>query len=196
MFKPVFTLVNGEIELIKIPFPPTKEIASFLDDPQIYLKEEFFIPDGKSGVQTIRFPYSFNLVRAFDHWHVKSKLKGSLRYAPYYDVDHISNAFNITQNIMKSFAEATENRGGKPIIGFFPTCDDMKHFARSEAFVYDDLMSSMNELGIVTIDYGREIFKSVGSKFYSLYHQGCNGHFNTKGNSLIAEIVTKKIFNQ
>ena len=193
-FKPIYYLEEDSLRHVEIDFPAKEEIISFIENPKFFLPHDYFVPYGHSGVQQIKFPFSISFLKAFKHWHVKSKLSGSIRHMQFYEPSHKSKALQITKKIFEQFIEVARKRGASPVIGFFPTCVDLENFARNKFFVYDILLDYLQNMEVKIIDFGREIYRTHPLNFSSLYYNQCNGHFNAKGNRVVAKIANSYLF--
>jgi hypothetical protein len=194
-FKPRFVDRNGGVELVPIPEVAAPDIQGFLKDPALYLPNEYFLPDGPSGIQAIKFPYSLVLLKAiFQNHHVYTKLTGIPRYAEFYRPEHPSHGLEVTYGILRSFAREAAARGQIPIVTFVPTCGDLAYFNTTGVFPYDRLTKMIAAQNIRYIDFGEQIAKRIkGSPPKNLYRGTCSSysgyHFNEVGYRLLAEIA-------
>lgn len=190
-FKPRFIIINSNLSLIKIPTLSKFEIKKFLETPKEFLKYEYFIPSGESGVQISSFPYTISLIKTFNHYHLKAVLKKESRVKKFYETEHKSQALQITELIMKDFHRDALKKKLIPIITIIPTCRDFEHRAIHGVFPYENLSKKLNSYNSLFIDFGLEIVLS-NKNFRDLYIN-CSAHMNEIGNEFLAEIFEKKL---
>ena len=103
-FKPRYIIDDDNLKLISIPKISNEKIYNFLEQPKKYLSNEYFIPNGASGIQHLSFPYTIKIVKSFNHWHVKKKIRNiPARHIEFYSKDHASKGLKLTYEIMNDF---------------------------------------------------------------------------------------------
>ena len=189
--KPRFIIINNKLSLIK-PISLSKiEFKEFLVFPQKFLKYEYFIPFGYSGVQVASFPYTVSFVKAFKHYHVRAIFNNKSRIEEFYEHKHKSQSLQITEMIMKEFDKNVRIKSLTPILTIIPTCRDFVHKDIYGDFPYKNLSEELNKYSPFFIDFGLEIIKNRSS-FNDLYFN-CSSHMNEIGNQVLAEIFERKL---
>ena len=195
LFKPRYILQKEELKLVILPNISKKNIDYFLQEPQKYLKHEYFLPNGESGVQFLRFPFTINIIKSLNHWHLKKKInRNPSRLVDFYQPNHNSNGLNITYKILNHFYNKVISDGNIPIITVFPTCRDLEYFKKFEKFPYDNLIKLLEQNKIKHINFGLIIKNSSGNDFKKLYDR-CGGHFNKIGETLISKSFYEYVRN-
>ena len=190
-FKPRFIIINDNLSLIKNISLSKLEIKDFLASPKIFLKYDYFVPSGDSGLQIASFPYLVTLIRAFNHYHVRAILNSKSRINEFYEIKHKSEAFKITELIMKDFDRSARNKNLIPILTIIPSCNDFKQRDIYGKFPYENLSNELNNFTPLFIDFGLEII--LNKKNYKDLYINCSSHLNKFGNQVLAEIFEKKI---
>lgn len=189
--KPRFVIKNKKLTLIK-PINLSKlEFKEFLMFPQKFLKYEYFIPTGDSGVQIASFPYLISVFKTVNHYHIKAIFKNKSRIEEFYEQKHNSQALQITQMIMNEFEKNARAKGMIPILTIIPTCRDFEHKNIYGDFPYKNLSIELNKDRYFFIDFGSEIIK-YRSNYKDLYFN-CSSHMNEIGNQVLAEIFVRKL---
>lgn len=193
LFKPRYIIHNGELKLISIPNISNKNINNFLKQPKNYLNNEYFIPNGESGIQLLKFPYTLKIVKSLNHWHLKKKInRNPSRLNEFYLPNHNSNGLNTTYQILNSFYQKVISESNIPVVTVFPTCRDLEYFNKFKKFPYESLIKLLEKNQIKYIDFGLIIMNKSGSNFRKLYDK-CGGHFNEAGEMLISKVFYKYI---
>jgi hypothetical protein len=195
-FKPRFVDRDDGIELVPPPQIAAPDIQKFLQHPESYLANEYFLPGGASGVQAREFPYWWAMLKAmFTNYHIHAKLRGIPRHADFYHPGHPSHGLNVTYGILKSFAQEGVARGQIPVVTLIPTREDLTYFNETGIFTYDPLAKMLAAQGIRYINFGEQIARRLkGSRPDSLY-QVSSGHFNEAGNQVVAEIASEYLMS-
>jgi len=189
--KPRFIIINNKLTLIKTINLTKLEFKEFLSSPKKFLKYEYFIPSGDSGVQIASFPYSASLVKALKHYHVRAFLNNKSRTEEFYEQNHKSQSLQITEKIMKEFERSAREKGLIPIVTIIPTCRDFEHKNIHGDFPYKNLSKELNKHSSFFIDFGLEIIQ-YKSNYKDLY-VNCSSHMNKIGNQVLSEIFKIKI---
>lgn len=192
-FKPRFIIDDDELKLISTPKIPNEKIFNFLKQPEKYLNNEYFIPNGPSGIQHLGFPYSIKVLKSFNHWHVQKKIRNiPVRYIEFYSQDHSSKGLKLTNEIMNDFYNQATASGLTAILTVFPTCRDLEYFSEHRKYPYESLINLFEQTGIKYIDFGPIFISRNKNNFENLY-QECRGHFNEEGEALISEVIYEYI---
>lgn len=190
-FKPRYILKDNELKLIPLPNIPKEKISDYLENPKNFLDYEYFIPNGPSGIQYWKFPYTLKVLKSFNHWAVKQKIQNiNVSYSNFYEMDHLSNGLNLSFRIMSNFYELSKTQGLVPIITVFPTCRDLEYFSKYKKLPYNNLIRMFEKKNYMFIDFG-STFIEKSKKNYDRFFQECSGHFNEDGEVLVAKTILK-----
>ena len=190
-FKPRFILQDNKLNLISIPKITEQNISDFLLNPHKYLNHEYFIPNGPSGVQYWKFPYTLNVFKSFNHWQIKQKIKRvDAKYSKFYNLNHPSEAIQITYRILIDFYQTSKLKGLKPIITVFPTCRDLMYYSKNKQVPYKNLIDMLEKENLNYIDFSNVLIEK-SKKDFDKYYEECSGHYNSQGELIIAETIYK-----
>ncbi len=193
VFKPRYIINNDQLKLVPLPDIQKKNINDFLSYPKKYLKEEYFLPNNESGIQTLKFPFILNILKSFNHWHIKKKIFfNPSRLVDFYSPNHKSQALQITYKIMHSFYLEAKRLGLKPVLTVFPTCRDLEYFQKYNKYPYENLIALLQQENLRYIDFGPIIMEHSKNNFKKLYDR-CGGHFNVKGETLVSNVIKEFI---
>ena len=188
-FKPRYIIHKNKLKLVPIPNIKEKNINDFLEYPNKYLYNEYFLPDGESGIQHLKFPYILNVVKSLNHWHLKSKiLLSPSRLVDFYSPDHKSQGLKITYEILYSFYTKAKSQGLEPVLTIFPTCGDLKYYKKYNKYPYENLIKILKKKELRHIDFGPIFINFKDNDFEELYIR-CSGHFNIQGEKLVSETI-------
>jgi hypothetical protein len=185
--KPRFILKNNKIELVKIP------ILESTDKNKIYnlLEHEYFLPGKETGIiNGINFSYTYNLyVILTSHHKFRAFFKNEPHSKQFYNINHKSNALEITFLILKEFNNLAIKKKQTPLVTIIPHCKDLKYYKDNKRIPYQNLIYKLDLEKILYLDFLPEIFLR-SPNFKELYNNDCEGqHFNEKGNIIISEIL-------
>ncbi len=189
--KPRFILKNNNLSLIQINSLTKLTFNELLVSPQKLLKYEYFNPLGESGVQIASFPYTITFIKAFKHYHVRAILNKESRVKEFYESKHKSEAFKITELIMKEFYRNVSLKNLTPILTIIPACRDFKHRDIYGKFPYENLSIELKNYTTNFIDFGSEII--LNKINYKDLYDNCSSHMNKFGNLVLAQIFEKKL---
>ena len=201
-FKPRFVLnEEDELQLIEMPAFNEQEYADFFIQPDKYLKHDYFVPGGEAGQQFFKFPYTFNLIKAFHHIRIKAKLKkirgrSSEYYFDLYNPDHPTSALFITAAIMKNFVNEAKERGQKPVLTILPMPYDFIHFRKTGKWPYQNLIDLLEQQQLKVLNVGAYMMDSIGDQDLCGFFTDCFGHPNKKGDQLIANAIYEYLKDQ
>ena len=189
--KPRFIIANNELTLIQTINLSKLDFKEFLGTPQTFLKYDYFIPFGYSGVQIASFPYLASLFKAFNHYHVRAIFNNKSRIEEFYEPKHKSQSLQVTEMIMKEFERSARANGLIPILTIIPTCRDFEHKKIYGDFPYKNLSKELHKHSSFFIDFGFEIIQNELS--YKDLYFNCSSHMNKIGNQALAEIFERKL---
>ena len=192
--KPVFISANDSLKLIEIPDIHNENFKNFQENPNEFLKHDFFKIGSQSGIYNKRFPFSFTLFKSFlSNWKITSQLNYFSGYQPFYDKNHSSGALEITKLIIEEFNTDVIKNNSKPIITIIPTYRDFEYFEKYGIFPYQTLIEELNDK-IELIDFGMEFLSEINSLdmdiLLDLYIEPA-GHMNEKGHYLLSKVFVK-----
>jgi hypothetical protein len=100
----------GELQLIPIESPSPDQLKEIMASPGKFLHNEYFVPDGPSGLVSESFPYISTTVRSLWSYKIHAALRRESPYAAFYRENHPSQALEISRRILLMFAQ--ERDGG------------------------------------------------------------------------------------
>ena len=194
MFKPRFILdENNQLEQISLPAFKLTDYNSFIENPNSYLKHEYFLPAESSGLERLEFPYSYTFIRSLlFHPKFKTIFKGEPAHLAFYRPNHPSNSLNITAAIMIQFCKTAIDREQFPLLTIIPYLNDFQYFNKSGKWAYQSLIDQLHRNGVQVLNIGKEMMKLEETQDYKIYFAG-EGHFNAKGDSIMAGILARHI---
>ena len=194
--KPRFVLDEVEIRYVGIPQIDADRVQSFLHNPKGFLKHEWFLPGGNSGISMVTFPYSLSLAHTiFNNHHIRAKLADKPRHLEFYDLKHESRALLLTERIIDRYVAEAEGRGQFPIVTVIPTCGDLKYQKQHGSFPYRPLTDYATTRGYNLIDFGVSLSQRLNGIDPESLYISCNGHLNEKGYAYLAEIAYEYLKN-
>ncbi|MBI1883167.1 MAG: SGNH/GDSL hydrolase family protein [Chlamydiae bacterium] len=186
LFKPRFILRDGNLIQLPICIQTENDFHLLENSPEKILMYDEFLERPRRD-----FPYTIALLRwlGFD-FHVKAKLKGIPRYNAFYKSDHTSGALQLTVNMMRSFSQDVLLSGRVPIVLLIPTGIDMLYTRKVGKWPDQPLVEALEKEKFNVIHAGPALLKKIGDADPCSLYEECNGHFNSKGYKLLAEIVS------
>ena len=189
-FKPRFILHhNNRLRLIPIPSFSDTAYLSFARRPHLYLKNEYFIPEGPSGIQYLRIPYTYRALKVFGYFRVQSKLKRELSYAAFYRHDHPSNGLHVTSHIIQNFHREAKENDKIPIVIILPTLKDLVFYQNRRYWVYQNLIDDLSGKNLSPLNVGTAMINHLGEDSPKTLFATTSPHPNKDGNKVIASIV-------
>lgn len=194
-FKPRFLVDEaGMLELVPFETSDEEELAHTLEfASEETLPHEYFVPEGPSGNQWSRFPYTLRLAGAFGHFKVRAKLAGRPWFAEFYAPDHASGGLEVTARILERFHRAATERGKRVVLLVIPTGLDLVHYRSTGVWVYEPLLARATELGLELVNLGPPLMDHVGGGAPCELFLRCDGHLNEKGNAALASIMAVEL---
>jgi len=189
-FKPRFIIGEGG-SLLTIPLPdfPQAQYPEVVRDPGRYLAHEYFLPGGSSGIQALRFPYTWTALRAFGNFHVVAELRGLPWWLEFYERDHPSDALSVTAAVLARFHEAVLQRGRTPIVAVIPAGPDLLIFREHGSWTYQPLLDALTSRGIDVLNFGDGLVQWLGSREPDVLFDDISRHFNEVGNRALADVA-------
>jgi hypothetical protein len=189
-YKPKFIIDGtGNLQLIKLPTFKSSEYIDVLYYPGKYLKYDYFLPDGDSGLIRPSFPYTLTLLKLVNHYHVNAKLKGIPWFMPFYEPDHLSNGLEVTGRVMLEFEKLAKQRGQLPVLTVIPTGLDLMYYRNHKVWPYQNLIDFIKESGSEVINFGPGINARLGDTDPCTLFDTCKAHYNEQGYEYLGEIA-------
>ena len=190
--KPRFISESDSLKLIRIPNIDSSFI-DFKNNPNKYLKHEFFSIGSESGIYPKKFPYSFTLLKSLiSNWKIKSLFGYFSGYQPFYNINHKSEGLKITKLILESFVYKSKKRGVTPIVTILPTYRDFEYYGKYNYFPYQKLIEKLDSSFLI-IDYGSKIIRRQDQfnlkEILNLYKTK-HGHMNENGHKILSSIFS------
>lgn len=187
--KPRFIVgAGGQQEMIPLPKLTAAEYDAFIKDPLPELPYEFFLPGGATGVQALRFPYTWALLKSapalFSLWR-----QGTPQYFNFFKRDHPSGALAVTLALMKAFRQEAAARGKSSLIVLVPIPPDLLYFQKHGRWVFQEMMDDLSREEIKYLNLGPGILTYLGSRDPCELFRDCKGHFTEEGYELMAKLV-------
>jgi hypothetical protein len=121
------------------------------------------------------------------------------------DPSHPSRALAITEAIIDQFVQTARKRGKRPIVSFLPLAREYPTRFRNGKWVYSELYAWCQFKGYECFDAGTALVEKLGASqlqsvqgicryFCPAAHLG--GHYNARGNALLAEVTIDYLAHQ
>jgi lysophospholipase L1-like esterase len=199
--KPRFIL-NHQGQLTLVPIPPLSksEYYEMKHNPGRFLHHEFFLPDGPSGRQMVKFPYLWGMTKAC--WFLLKNHGSGENYQDFYQPGHPSQGLKVMTAIIEEFRHAAQTRGKRPVIMIIPTHYDIQIYQSRQKWNYQPLLDCLAEGHLDYIDAGPRIIHYLnGAASRTLYPPKLGFHLTEEGNRLLAQILhdfltTRNILNR
>jgi hypothetical protein len=182
--KPRYIVNGNSLLYVKIP----EYYPNNIEDILSYLHNEYFIPDGESGIiSSLDFPFTLTAIKfAFNHYHITAKIKREPRHMAFYNYTHPSKALAVTTKIMETFIEEAKVRNQRPLITIVPTCRDFQYFESHSVLPYQNIIDALGQKNISVFDFAIPMLR-YETNYHELYHE-CSAHPNEEGYSLMAKV--------
>ena len=189
-FKPRFVIDReGSLKLVPLPTFTKAQYKEVVLNPGLYLRNEYFLPNGSSGIILATFPYTFSVLKAFNQFHVKAKIHGKSWYQDFYNRDHPSMGLKVTTKILTSFYNEALERGQTPVLTIIPAGKDLLYFSEHGAWPYQSLIDELSHQQIPILNFGVGIMSHIPNKDPCLLFENCHAHYNEKGYRLLATVA-------
>ena len=190
--KPRFVLKGEELEHIPLPKLGYKELLEFYTRPADYLPYETFLPGSTNGSIPMGFPYSEVIIRYGMSDRVVNWLKGRPGWSDYVTAGHSSQSLEITAAIVRRFSETAAARRQQGVVLLYPTASSFKLYIAKGENVYQPLLdiSALHPIKYLYLHQFLQKSLQGASICEVLTREGsCTGHFNARGNKLVADAV-------
>jgi len=194
-YKPRFVLgADGRLELVPMPTLTEQEHLRLegAAAPQLDLEHESFHPGGPAGATSLRFPFTWSLVRNLGDFRMRARISGRTYYAEFYAPGHPLHGLEITREICKGFAEEAKRRGQHPLVMLLPNREDVDHFRKSKEWTYAPLARELETHGVELLDFGPSVAGRAGDRSLDEVYDH-TGHYRKEVDRLLAEFVLAKI---
>lgn len=190
--KPRFVLENDRLRLVEMPAWNQEEFLVATQSPENAFEHEAFLPDSEYGPVSLSFPYSWKAVKLLLSDRARSAILGHTSWEVFYRDDHPTQALRITSEIADLFVKTGQSRGKVPLVLIYPTGRSFKQFKETGRVVTRPLIENLERRRIPYLDLHAGFGKRVEKQgFCDLLTQPaqCAGHFNSKGNAMVSDIV-------
>ena len=189
-FKPRFVVDReGSLKLVPLPTFTKAQYQEVVWNPSLYLENEYFLPNGPSGITLATFPFTYSVLKAFNQFHVKAKIQGKSWYQDFYNKDHSSMGLTVTTHILTSFYKGALERGQTPVLTIIPGGKDLLYFSEHGAWPYQSLVDELSRQHIPLLNFGVGIMSHLANKDPCSLFENCHAHYNEKGYRLLATIA-------
>ena len=193
-FKPRFKLgARDELVLLPLHLPDTSQARAFIESPERFLTDEYFVPGSPAGPVRPRLPFTLSLVRLLVHPDVRAVLTGHPYWERYYRPGHDSGALETTMGIVRAFRDETSRKGQRLLIVLFPSPKTMSKPDAARARPYQPLIDRIHTERIPIVDLSEGILVRLSGRTpceIATQPGACRGHLNPEGNAWVAEIVS------
>lgn len=189
--KPRFVVeADGRLRLVPLRVFDYEGYSAIRERPEDHLVEEYFVPNGLSGIRRLRFPFSLSLLGARDHWNLRAHFRGVPGHLDFYRPDHPAEGLELMARILEAFRDDARERGQRPLIVIQANLLDFKYRLAQGEWPYAPLVERLNALGVASIQLG-EILLSEDEDLVaeSLYLENSAGHFSPQGNEAAAKAL-------
>jgi hypothetical protein len=164
-FKPRFVLTDtGGLRLVPPPDLTPQEFRDCLQSPETYLKDDYFVPGGHSGLGRFRFPYCVSLLGVLNHYYVRAVLRGEPYWAEFYRPDHPSKALAVSVGIIRAFVHDAREMGKLPIIAIYPHPFDLAYKKTHGRWTYQPLLDELDAAKIPYFEAGAFLLQALGGR--------------------------------
>jgi hypothetical protein len=192
-FKPRFKLdPRGELVLLPLSLPDTSQARAFIESPEQFLADEYFLPGSSAGPVRPRFPFTLSLIHLLLHPDVRAVLTGHPYWERYYRPGHDSGALETTVGIVRAFRDEAGRRGQRLMIVMFLSPKTMSRLEGASARPYQPLIDRIGAEGIPIVDLSDGILLRLSGRSpceIATQPRACRGHLNPEANAWVAEIV-------
>ncbi len=195
-FKPRFILEDENLRLIPLPTITYEELPAFFQAPKQYLAYETFFPGSDYGSVPFSFPYSFHLVQAASQEQTINWLLNKPSWEKFLHPGHPTGAFEITTSIMEAFVTECNLRNKRCLVLFFPSPSSFAWYHEQHTLAIQPLIDELNAQGIEQLALTPALSQILdGESFCEILSipERCAGHFNERGNYMIADIVANHL---
>lgn len=195
-FKPRFVL-NGNNELKLIPLPKaTSSEEQFLEcvkTPSKFLRHDYFLPGGPSGVQAPGFSYLLGIVGIRHHYRYTSMRSGTPAWQPFYDPDHPSKALQVTTAVVRAFFDEARRRGKTPVFAVFVSEVDLLLYYDTGRWTFQPLLDNLDAFGLPYVNTGSYFADELGERDMNKLYINGRDHPTPEGYRLQAIAVYRHL---
>ena len=192
-FKPRFRLDDrGGLKLLPMALPDSHHARDFIEFPERYLTDEYFLPGSPAGPVRLGFPFTLSALRLLFHPDVRAVLSGHTYWERFYRPGHASRALETTVGIVQAFQREAGSKGQRLLVVVFPSPKTMKKVGPTGDRPYHPLIDRLRDDRIPVVDLSHGILARLSGRSpceIAARSETCRGHYNAKGNALVAEIV-------
>lgn len=197
-FKPRFILEAGQLHLVSLPTPSFSDLQSLDSNMPQILPHEAYLPGNGAGgpVTNERFPYSLVALNLFLNDRVQNWILRKPSWGNFVQPGQTSGALEVTVAVVKAFMAECKKREKNCFVITFPAASSYKKFKRTGISSLEHLLKKLTELDIPYLNFESYLLAQLGERSICELKaniEGCSGHFNPKGNQMIAEFVSTYI---
>ena len=210
--KPMFYF-DGQDQLRLEPTPRLgpDSYDDLVANPRHIFKRDYFVPGSNLYAKPrVGFPYSAGMIGALAAKRLKDSLISTFVTRPpwwedFADPSHPSRAFAITETIVDRFVETARKRGKRPIVSFLPQAREYPTRFWNGKWAYSELYARCQSKGYECFDAGTALVEKLGASRLQSVQGICRyfcpasnlgGHYNARGNALLAEVTIDYLANR
>jgi hypothetical protein len=199
-FKPRFRLDDhGELKLVPMPLLDPREARAFIESPERFLTDEYFLPGSDAGPVRPRFPFTLAALRLLHHPDIRAVLAGHPYWERFYQPGHASGALETTMGIIRAFQEGASSRGQRLLIVVFPSPKTLVRIGKTGRRPYQNLIDRVRVTRIPLVDLAGDILARLSLRSpceIATHPKPCRGHYSAEANAWVAEIVQEALAHQ
>lgn len=189
--KPRFEIDDGHLSLVPAPSWRYEELDAAVRRPQGAFLHDAFLPDSRYGPVTLRFPYTWQLLKAALSERTRNWMRGVPSWVDFLSAAHPTRALPLTLLIVQDFAAVAQERAKDMAVVVFPTPSSFAYFREHGVITTQPLLDGLAERGIRYVELSRGIARYLGDRDYCelVVGRDCRGHYTAEGNQVVAELV-------
>lgn len=191
-FKPRFILEDEKLTLIPLPTVTYDELPTFFQTPEQFLSHESFLPDSEYGPVNFSFPYTFSLMHTAKQEQTINWLLNKPSWGKFLQPGHSTHSFEITSAIIEAFMNECAIRAKRCLVILFPSPSSFAWYQEHQTLISQPLVDQLTSQDIELLTLTPALAQLLnGDDFCELLSKPkqCVGHFNNRGNQMIADIV-------
>jgi hypothetical protein len=188
--KPRYVIDAGGLRLVPLPKLTEAEYRDLPRRAAELLPHEYFVPGGPSGIGRMSFPYSVSALGVVRHWRVQGRLQGRPSYERFYDPAHPSQALQVTEAIIRGFADEAKARGQKAMVLLVPDYKDLTALRDRGVLPYAELAERLRNAGLVVPKVAEQFSPDLSASALCRLFTNCHGgHYTAAGYARLGEIA-------
>lgn len=198
-FKPRFSYSRGELVLLPMPTIPGDRLAEYSLHPERFLEDDMLLPGTPNGPVRAQFPFFAALLRIAVSPRVRNWISGRPSWMNLYTPGDPSKGLETMQGIVDRFSALCARRDKRCAVVLFPTPNSYAYFERTGQSALTNLTQGMDRNAIRYLDVAPAISRELSGQTYCALldkPENCVGHFNARGNELVAKLVHKFLLEE